>query len=149
MEKKFYGPFGAGEVSKLTGLPHGTLDYYDRTEFITPSVRRADRPGAGGRRLYSFNDVVQLKVAKRLKDAGISLQQLRKVQDYLKKFDFTQPFAELYLVTDGRDVFTKYGQELLSLLKDPGQQVFAWTILDLSATVEEAEKEVERLFFTA
>jgi len=57
------------------GITYRQLDYWARTDLIRPSL--ADAPGSGSQRLYSFRDILLLKVIKRLLDAGISLQQIR------------------------------------------------------------------------
>ncbi len=70
-------------VVKLAGLTLRQIDYWDRTHFIKPSIKEAAGYGTG--RLYSFEDIVQLKVAKTLIDKGVSLQKIRKAITYLKK----------------------------------------------------------------
>jgi DNA-binding transcriptional MerR regulator len=134
----------AGQVARLSGVPYRTVDYWASTEFIPPSVQAAH--GRGQWRGYSFRDIVQLRVAKRLRDAGISLQGLRKVQQRLQQErQLEAPFAATYLVTNGRDVFeVKHGKDdVWSLLQAPGQRSFPWVILDLSQTVAEVREAVE------
>ena len=74
--------YKSSEACKITGLTYKQLDYYDRTNFIRPSVHKAK--GYGTKRAYSFNDLLKLKVIKKLLDAGISLQKLRKTKKYLE-----------------------------------------------------------------
>ena len=62
--------FRAPQVCKLVGITYRQLDYWARTNLIKPSLQHAH--GSGSQRLYSFTDVVQLKVIKRLLDAGIA-----------------------------------------------------------------------------
>ena len=61
--------FRAPHVCSLVGITYRQLDYWARTELITPSMQQAH--GSGSQRLYSFTDVVQLKMIRRLKDAGM------------------------------------------------------------------------------
>ena len=75
--KKF---FGSNEVCKIIGITYKQLDYYDRTDFLKPSISGAG--GYGTRRMYDFNDLLQLKVIKKLLEAGISLQKIRKTKKY-------------------------------------------------------------------
>ena len=134
----------AGQVARLSGVPYRTVDYWAATGFIPPSVQAAH--GKGQWRGYSFRDIVQLRVAKRLRDAGISLQGLRKVQQRLQQErQLEAPFAATYLVTNGRDVFeVKHGKDdVWSLLQAPGQRSFPWVILDLSHTVADVRQAVE------
>jgi hypothetical protein len=90
--------------------------------------------------------LVQLRVAKRLRDAGISLQGLRRVKQRLQEErQLEAPFAEMYLITNGQDVYeVRRGKDAVwSLLQAPGQRSFPWVILDLSQTVAEVRQAVE------
>ena len=60
----------------VTGITYRQLDYWARTGLVVPEVRAAE--GSGTQRLYSFRDILMLKVVKRLLDAGITLQQIRR-----------------------------------------------------------------------
>lgn len=127
------GGFTAGQAAKLTGLKYATVDYWDRTDFLRPSVAGAQ--GKGSDRVYSFKDLIALRVARQLREAGVTLQALRKIVGSLKKRKgIESPLAETYLVTDGHDVYEKHGEEVLSVLRQPGQGCF-YFVLDLSRTV--------------
>ena len=67
--------YRAPQVCNLVGITYRQLDYWARTGLITPSLQQAT--GSGSQRLYTFQDVVQLKVVKRLLDAGMSLKKIR------------------------------------------------------------------------
>lgn len=97
--------FNAKTACKLTGITYRQLDYWDKTHFIKPSVSEAE--GIGTVRLYSFPDLVQMRVAKTLKDQGVSLQKIRKSVTWLKKNfpDVKKPLVEMRLITDGNTVF--------------------------------------------
>ena len=128
---------------KLTGLTPRQIDYWDRTHFIKPSVKEASGYGTG--RLYSFEDIVQLKVAKTLIDKGVSLQKIRKAITYLKKNfpDVKKPLAEMRFLTDGETIFVladKKEKILDALAK--GQMVFALAIGEL---IEELKGEVTKI----
>jgi len=130
-------------VCGLTGLTKRQLDYWDRVHFIKPSVREAS--GYGSVRLYSFNDVVQLRVAKTLKDQGISLQKIRKSILYLKKHfpDIKKPLAELRFITDGQNIFVLTEDRKVMLdttLK--GQLVMT---IAIGKIIETLKGEVEKL----
>ena len=64
------------------GITYRQLDYWARTGLVEPSVRPAT--GSGTQRLYSFRDILVLKVVKRLLDTGISLQQIRAAVAHLR-----------------------------------------------------------------
>ena len=136
--------FSAGEASRLTGVPYRTLDHWARTKFIIPSVSEAT--GTGSDRQYAFNDLVSLRVAHELRQAGISTQALRLVVDYLKKHKgLTNPLAEARLVVVGSDVkLWSKCEELTSLLKQPGQAAFAF-LLDIGRTAQEIRKDVQAI----
>ena len=63
-------------VCKIVGITYRQLDYWARTDLVRPSV--CDANGSGTQRLYSYRDLVELKVIKRLLDADISLQAARR-----------------------------------------------------------------------
>ncbi len=121
--------FSTKTVIKITGLTMRQIDYWDRTHFIKPSVKEAS--GYGTTRLYSFIDLVQLKVAKTLLEKGVSLQKLRKAVIYLKKNfpDIEKPLAEMKFLTDGETIFvlTKDRKVILDTLAK-GQMVFTLAI---------------------
>src|SRR5205823_6742775 len=90
------------EVTKAVGISYRQLDYWARTGLVTPSVREAG--GSGTQRLYSFQDLVQLKVIKRLIDAGISLQRIRKAIQYLRQNKATGS-SGVTLMSDGVSIY--------------------------------------------
>ncbi len=132
--------FNTKTVSKIAGLSNRQIDYWDRTHFIKPSVSEAS--GYGSIRLYSFNDLIQMKVAKTLLDKGISLQQIRKAITYLKKNmpEVEKPLAEMRFLTDGATIFvlTKDKKVIIDTLKS-GQLVFA---IALGEIVEDLKGEI-------
>ena len=138
--------FNTRMVSKITGLTARRLDYWDRSNFIKPSVQEAS--GQGSVRLYGFVDLVQVKVAKMLLDKGVTLQKLRKALTYLKKHmaEIEKPLAELRFLTDGETLFvlTESSQQIIDTLKG-GQLVFSIAlgeiVQDLRSSVIDMEKE--------
>ena len=73
--------YAAPDVCKIVGITYRQLDYWARTELVTPSVR--DASGSGTQRLYSFQDPVTLRVIKNLLDTGVSLQRVRIAVEHL------------------------------------------------------------------
>ena len=134
--------FSTTQVERLTSIGAKTLHFWDRSGFISPSIVQAN--GTGSRRIYSFRDLVALRVAAQLRDAGISLQSLRKVVLALRDMhDLEQPLAETYLVTNGHEVFEKHGEDVMSVLRQPGQAMFSF-VIDLTRTVEMLQDEIRR-----
>lgn len=97
--------YNAKTASRLTGVTYRQLVYWDETHLIKPSISGAE--GTGSTRLYSFTDLVQLRVAKALKAQGVSLQKIRKAISWLRKNfpDIKKPLAEKRLITDGNTIF--------------------------------------------
>ena len=124
--------FNSKMVSKIIGVPLRVIDYWDRTNFVKPSINEAS--GYGSMRLYSFTDLIQFKVAKFLRDQGLSLQKIRKSLHYLRKHlpEVEKPLAQLRFLTDGETIFalTNKNREIIDTLKK-GQFVFAIAIEEL------------------
>ena len=125
-------PFNSKMVAKIIGIPLRVIDYWDRSNFIKPSINEAS--GYGSTRLYSFTDLIQFRVAKFLRDQGLSLQKIRKSLNYLRKHlpEIEKPLAQLRFLTDGETIFvlTNKDREIIDTLKK-GQYVFAIAIGEL------------------
>ena len=124
--------FNSNTVSRILGLPLRVIDYWDRTNFIKPSVHEAS--GYGSMRLYSFTDLIQFRVAKFLRGQGLSLQKIRKSLNFLRKHlpEIENPLAQLRFLTDGETIFvlTNKNREIIDTLKK-GQCLFAIAIGEL------------------
>jgi len=107
------------------GITYRQLDYWARTGLVEPSVRGAS--GSGTQRLYSFRDILLLKVIKRLLDAGISLQQIRTAVHHLRARG-TDDLTRVTLMSDGASVYEcTSSDEVIDLLQG-GQGVFGIAI---------------------
>jgi DNA-binding transcriptional MerR regulator len=103
------------------GITYRQLDYWARTRLVEPSVRPAH--GSGSQRLYSFRDILVLKVVKRLLDTGISLQQIRAAVQHLRDHG-SDDLAQVTLMSDGVSVYEcTSADEVVDLLQG-GQGVF-------------------------
>ena len=124
--------FNTKTVARILGLTTRQIGYWDKTNLIKPSVQEA--AGYGSVRLYSFSDLIQLKVAKALKDAGISIQKMRKALIYLEKNmpDIDKPLANLKFLSDGESIFviTKDKKTIIDTL-NRGQVVFTFLLDDI------------------
>ncbi|MBF9011939.1 MerR family transcriptional regulator [Corynebacterium phoceense] len=106
---------------QVAGITYRQLDYWARTDLVNPSIRTAR--GSGSQRLYSFKDVLVLKIVKRLLDTGISLQNIRLAVEGLRDRGVND-LAELTLVSDGTTVYEcRSNEEVIDLLAG-GQGVF-------------------------
>ncbi len=109
----------------VAGITYRQLDYWARTGLVVPSVR--DASGSGTQRLYSFRDIVVLKVVKRLLDAGVSLQNIRKAIETLRQWG-EEDLATMTLISDGTTVYEcRSTEEVVDLLQG-GQGVFGIAI---------------------
>jgi DNA-binding transcriptional MerR regulator len=103
------------------GITYRQLDYWARTELVVPSVRSA--AGSGSQRLYSFKDILVLKVVKRLLDTGVSLQNIRLAVEALRRRG-VEDLARITLFSDGTTVYEcTSAEEVVDLLRG-GQGVF-------------------------
>jgi DNA-binding transcriptional MerR regulator len=113
----FRGPVACSAA----GITYRQLDYWARTGLVVPEIRSAT--GSGSQRLYSFRDILILKVIKRLIDAGISLQQIRTAIEHLRRRG-VQDLTQVTLMSDGVSVFEcTSDDEVIDLLRG-GQGVF-------------------------
>jgi len=110
------------DVCKLVGISYRQLDYWARTGLVTPSVREAG--GSGTQRLYSFRDLVQLRVIKKLLDTGVSLQKVRRAVFYMRDHMGAQP-STMTLASDGNRIYACQSEDEIIDLVKRGQGVFA------------------------
>jgi DNA-binding transcriptional MerR regulator len=103
------------------GITYRQLDYWARTALIVPTIRTAT--GSGSQRLYSFKDILVLKVVKRLLDAGVSLQNIRVAVEALRSRGVAD-LAQVTLLSDGTTVYECTSSEEVVDLLQGGQGVF-------------------------
>jgi DNA-binding transcriptional MerR regulator len=103
------------------GITYRQLDYWARTGLVEPSIRSAT--GSGSQRLYSFKDILVLKVVKRLLDTGVSLHNIRAAVEALRARG-VEDLAQITLLSDGSTVYEcTSSEEVVDLLRG-GQGVF-------------------------
>ena len=135
--------FSTGDAVRITGVSFRNIDYWARTKFIVPSI--ADARGTGTERKYSFSDLLALRVARELREAGVSTtQSLRRIVDFLRtRKGLTQPLAGCRLIVTGSDVQVATSPEkVMSALLRPGQTSLAF-VFDLARTVDEMKQEID------
>ena len=121
LDTGFRGP----TACSAAGITYRQLDYWARTGLVEPTVRSAG--GSGTHRLYSFKDILLLKIIKRLLDAGVSLQQIRIAIDHLRERG-TEDLTHVTLMSDGASVYEcRSADEVIDLLQG-GQGVFGIAI---------------------
>lgn len=132
---------------KAAGITYRQLDYWDRTGLVAPSIRGAH--GSGSQRLYSFKDILVLKVVKRLLDTGVSLQQIRVAVTQLSQYGVSD-LSHITLMSDGASVYECRSNDEVIDLVNGGQGVFGialgrvWQEIEFSLSelpTEKAEAE--------
>jgi len=131
-EEGYRGP----QVCSIVGITYRQLDYWARTDLLRPSL--ADAKGSGTQRRYSYRDLLELKVIKRLLDAGISLQSARRALEVLRAHGAEVTTANLVL-NGTQSVLATSGEEIIDLLKG-GQGVL--NIVPLSGVVSELDAAI-------
>jgi DNA-binding transcriptional MerR regulator len=110
--------FNTKMVCKIVGVSLRQLQHWDEKGLVNPSIREA--AGRGTIRLYSYTDLIQLRVVKTLRDNHISLQKIRRSLEYLQSHfpEIRKPLLELKFLTDGETIFilTSDQKEILDTL---------------------------------
>ncbi|MCX5088799.1 MerR family transcriptional regulator [Streptomyces sp. NBC_00365] len=117
------------------GITYRQLDYWARTGLVEPSVRPAY--GSGTQRLYSFRDVVVLKIVKRFLDTGVSLQNIRTTVQHLRERGF-RDLERMTLMSDGATVYECSSPDEVHALLQGGQGVFGIAVGVVWRDVESA-----------
>ncbi|MDG1367580.1 MAG: MerR family transcriptional regulator [Acidimicrobiales bacterium] len=129
--------FSGKRTAEIVDITYRQLDYWARTDLVKPSMTEAT--GSGSRRQYSYRDLLELKVIKSLLDAGIRLEQVRKVFAYMRN-QLGEDVASANLVIDGSNsVLVNTGEELIDLLQN-GQGVL--NVLPLSGVKEQVDARI-------
>lgn len=130
--------FTAEQACRLSNCTHHQLRYWDRVGLVGPSIQgTGGRPGV--RRLYSFRDLIALRVVRSLLDNGMSLQRVRRAWDYLRREGgMDGHLSDVKLVTDGLTIFrvSSDDAELMDALRE-GQLAFFVAIDEIARDVED------------
>jgi DNA-binding transcriptional MerR regulator len=121
------------------GISYRQLDYWARTGLVEPSVRPAH--GSGSQRLYSFRDILLLKVVKRLLDTGVSLQNIRTAVNHLRERGI-EDLTQITLMSDGTTVYACTSPDEVVDLVQGGQGVFG---IAVGRVVREVEGSLAEL----
>ena len=137
--------FTSLQASRFTGTTGNQLRYWDKIGLVRPAVQSTGgRPGV--RRLYSFRDLIALKVVKSLLDGGMSLQRVRRAYLYLRdNAQLDEHLSSVKLVTDGKSIFKICRDEgdILDALRQ-GQMAFFVAIDRLAGEVGDGVNEFLR-----
>jgi DNA-binding transcriptional MerR regulator len=142
MAGTFEHGFSGKRAAEIVGITYRQLDYWARTDLIRPSL--ADAEGSGTRRRYSYKDLLELKVIKRLLDAGIKLESIREAFVYLRE-RLGEDVASAHLVIDGTSAVLVRGNELIDVVnRYQGQGVL--NLLPMDGVIEELDSAVAEMF---
>ncbi|CAB4605827.1 unannotated protein [freshwater metagenome] len=128
--------FSGTQAAEIVGITYRRLDYWARTDLVRPSG--ADASGSGSRRLYTYRDLLELKVIKKLLDAGIRLESIRDVFSYMREHVDTD-ISAAHLVIDGGSVVLCNGDDLIDVLRH-GQGVL--NVLPMSGVRDEVDRQI-------
>jgi len=132
--------FSGRKTAEVVGISYRQLDYWARTDLVTPSL--AEARGSGSRRLYSYRDLLELKVIKTLLDSGLKLESVRQVFSYMRE-NLGEDISSANLVISGRtSVLVRSGEELIDVLQK-GQGVL--NVLPLAGVKEEIDARIVEL----
>jgi DNA-binding transcriptional MerR regulator len=128
-------------AAEIVGITYRQLDYWARTDLIRPSV--ADAAGSGSRRSYSYQDLLELKVIKTLLDAGIRLETVRGIFEYMRN-ELGEDVASANLVIQGHtSVLVRSGEEIIDLIQK-GQGVL--NVLPLAGVKQDLDASIVNLY---
>ena len=133
--------FSGRQASVVVGISYRQLDYWARTNLIRPSA--ADAAGSGSRRQYTYKDLLELKVVKKLLDSGIKLTSVRDVFAYMREHVDTE-ISSAHIVIDDSSVILCDGDNLVDVVRH-GQGVL--NVLPLSGVKEEVDRQIVTLDF--
>lgn len=123
-------------VCQIAGITYRQLDYWTRTSLVTASI--ASAAGSGSHRLYSFRDILLIKIIRSLLDVGISLQNVRKALGHLDNMG-VDDLSSLTLMSDGTTVYECRSADDVTDLLAGGQGVFGLAVpglvRDLTGTI--------------
>ncbi len=147
-EQGYRGP----QTCKIVGITYRQLDYWARTGLVSPTLQAAK--GSGTQRLYSFNDLLQLKAIKNLTDAGASLQKVRQAIDYVQNH-VADDWSKVTIVADEAGVYACTSEsEVVDLLRS-GQGVLGAVVAvgrvrdQLQGTLRELRPQTEEVGYVA
>ena len=128
--------FTSKQACYLSGCTSHQLRYWDKVKLVSPSIQSSHgKPGVP--KLYSFRDIVSLKVIKTLLDNGMSIQRVRRAWRYLSRNgDLQDQLSKTKLSSDGETIYKVEENKVLDALKH-GQLAFFETIDFVAKEVEE------------
>jgi len=128
--------YSGTQAATIVGISYRQLDYWARTDLVRPSA--TDASGSGSRREYVYRDLLELKVIKNLLDAGIKLESVREVFNYLRRHVSTD-IGAAHIVISGKSVVLCDGDHLIDAVRN-GQGVL--NVLPLATVKQEIDARI-------
>jgi DNA-binding transcriptional MerR regulator len=138
MDTTAHSGFSGPAVCRITGVTYRQLDYWARTDLVTPSLVAAT--GSGSKRRYSYSDLVEVKVIKSLLDAGVSLARTRQAVDCLRDALDADLGSASLILSGAKTVMAHSNGEIVDLLRG-GQGVF--NVVPLAGMVAELDRSLQ------
>ena len=132
--------FSGKRTAEIVGITYRQLDYWARTDLVRPSL--VDAGGSGTRRKYSYRDLLELKIIKKLLDSGIRLELVREVFAYLQENLGEDVTSANLAISENQAVLVRSDEEIIDLLQK-GQGVL--NLLALDGVVEQVEAAILEL----
>ena len=138
MQQGYTGP----EVCKITGITYRQLDHWTTSSLINASIRNLK--GSGFHSIYSFQDIIQIKLVNKLREAGVSLQKIRiALKNIQKVLGDDISISDVSVFSDGKSIYViSDNDQMIDLLKK-GQAVFG---ISLGPVHSEAEAKIFSLY---
>ena len=131
--------FSGTKAAQIVGITYRQLDYWARTNLVSPSLTAAH--GSGSRREYAYSDLLELKVIKNLLDAGIKLENVREVFRYMHN-ELETSVASAHVVISGSSVIFCDGEHLIDVLRN-GQGVL--NVLPLAGVKDSLDAQIVQM----
>lgn len=132
--------FSGAKAAEIVGISYRQLDYWARTDLVRPTL--TDAAGSGSRRRYCYTDLLELKVIKSLLDAGIRLENVREIFNYLRDILGQEVTSANLVIQGSTSVVIQSDGELIDLIHK-GQGVL--NILPLAGVRDEMDARIREL----
>ncbi len=139
MDEQEPAGFSGTKAAQIVGITYRQLDYWARTDLVRPSL--VDAAGSGSRRRYSYRDLLELRMIKKLLDAGVRLETVRDVFAYLRA-ETSGDISSAHVVIDGSTVLLCEGDELIDVVRR-GQGVLQ--LLPVATVKSEIDEQIVAL----
>lgn len=109
--------YSIAQVSEMMALPESTLRYYEGIGLMEPV-----RKNSGGHRRYEEKDLRRIRFIQTLRNAGISVQEIKRYVDMVYEGVHTIPERKEILISQ-LDKLKKRAEELNQTIRDLEQVI--------------------------